>query len=210
MLLAGVSEFSFSKFGYEVSLLSDGTKEPRLNDHHDYPSPERITRGCADNARVKRPGCCSPSTTMPGLLFTSTWAQYRCARGLHHRNGSMTPDFRVAGGRASQQLSRSSRLRPKQSLGVPSDNPRSWRPAGVSICAGRSSKEYFTGDRSLLPTEDTHALFARARSSSTQATPRGGSRARSPIPVVIFLTPLSLNSKIKRIDRPTFLLLAPY
>ena len=47
-------------------------------------------------------------------------------------------------------------------------------------------------------------------SSSIQATPRGGPRARSPIPVVIFLTPLSLNSKIKRIDRPTFLLLAPY
>ena len=30
------------------------------------------------------------------------------------------------------------------------------------------------------------------------------------IPVVIFLTPLSSNSEIKRIDRPTFLLLAPY
>jgi len=30
------------------------------------------------------------------------------------------------------------------------------------------------------------------------------------ITVVIFLTPLSSNSEIKRIDRPTFLLLAPY
>ena len=30
------------------------------------------------------------------------------------------------------------------------------------------------------------------------------------IPVVTFLTPLSSNSEIKRIDRPTFLLLAPY
>ena len=28
--------------------------------------------------------------------------------------------------------------------------------------------------------------------------------------VVTFLTPLSSNSEIKRIDRPTFLLLAPY
>ena len=170
------------------------SKSRGFNDHHDYPSLKRITRGCADNARVKRPGCCSPSTTMPGLLFTLTWAPSQCARGLHHRNGSMTPDFRVAGGRASQQLSRSSRLRPKQSLGVPSDNPRSWRPAGVSICAGRSSKEYFTGDRSLLPTEDTHALFARAHSSSTQATPRGGSRARSPIPVVMKVEDKAGNS----------------
>ena len=35
-------------------------------------------------------------------------------------------------------------------------------------------------------------------------------RHKPVIPVVIFLTPLSSNFEIKRIDRPTFLLFAPY